>query len=93
MNPLDALSALNQAQSPLGSGLGSLPSSMMPNGATNQIGESFQNLLQPLEGTQGNQGAGITNSLQSLLAPLQNAQSSTTNPISEGFRQMLQPRA
>ena len=94
MNPLDALSALNQAQSPLGSSLGSmgsLPSSMMPNGATNQIGESFQNMLQPLEGMQGNQGTAITDSLQSLLAPLQNAQSSTTNPISEGFRQMLQP--
>lgn len=48
MNPLDALSALTQAQLPT-TNIGFQPTGPLPTGAANPVSESFQNQLQPME--------------------------------------------
>ena len=58
INPLDALSALTQAQSqiPAAANVGFQPTGALPSGAANPISESF-NLLHPIDATQAAQAA------------------------------------
>lgn len=57
INPLDALSALTQAQSQVpGANIGFQPTATLPNGGTNPLSESF-NLLHSIDPTQATQAA------------------------------------
>ncbi len=58
-NPIDALSALTQAQIPT-SNIGFQPTGSLPAGATSPISEGFNSLLQPAQATQATQAAPMT---------------------------------
>ena len=53
MNPIDALSALTQAQVPApANNIGFQPLATLPTGATTPVSESFNNLVQPVDASQ-----------------------------------------